>query len=88
MSVIEGQLTPGQQQAVRRLKEAIDNIFANGMGIHSIVAVLDSADYIRSGRTLRADLTGTGYELETSGWCVRDDPFRKPRPEDSIIKHS
>ena len=79
-------LTPPQQKALDRLKDAIDGIFANGMGIHAIAAALDNPTYVREGRGLREDLSsGTGHELEHSPWCVKADPFRTPRPEDSIV---
>jgi hypothetical protein len=77
--------TPEQLRAVKQLKEAIDNIFAKGMGVHAIAAVLDDPEYIRPSGQMRHDLSHTGHELENSQWCVKSDPFRRRRAEDSIV---
>jgi hypothetical protein len=77
MTETASKIPPDQTSAMRSLKNAIYEMFAVGLGIDAITHVLNE------------NFPGLVDEFQGhsrgSTWSVKGDPFRKHRPEDSIV---
>lgn len=71
------EITPAQKQAMNHLITAINEMLGQHLGIHAIAHVLNE-----NFKGLLPELHGFPTK---STWVHKDDPFRKPRPEDSIV---
>jgi hypothetical protein len=70
-------ITPAQKQAINHLIAALNEMLGQHLGIQAIACVLND-----NFKGLLSEL----HEFPTSStWVYEDDPFRKSRPEDSIV---